>query len=565
MQSESRTCKNCAKAFTIELDDFGFYEKINVPPPTWCPECRFMRRIAFRNERNLYKNTCGLCHKDIISMYVPGSPFPVFCNPCWYSDTWDPMTYGMEVDFSKKMFPQMQALLSKVPRPALVGSNNIESPYVNYSTGLKRCYLLTGASDDEDCSYSYRVFNSKQSFDCFGLVDSELCVEDIQCFKGYQLGHSSYVENSVESLMLYDCKNLSNCIGCAGLRNKTNYILNSAVTQEEFASCRSQCGSYAYLSELKEKAQDIALQVPHRAHRVIQSLRSTGDDLNQTKNCQSCFVLRESENVKYGAFGSVLKDSMDLNFADNSELVYESSNIEQNYLKLFSLTSWFSREVSYCDLCFSAQNLFACVGIRSKQYCILNKQYTKGEYEALLSKIIEHMKASGEYGEFFPPTLSPFAYNETIAQEYFPLTKEQAVNKGYRWKDPEVRNYQITKQSADLKDHIKDIDEKILAEVIGCEHVGACSEQCTTAFKVTPAELQFYQRMNLPLPRLCPNCRHYQRLQQRNPLKLWHRVCMCKLGHLHGDQPCPNEFETSYDPDHSEIVYCEQCYQQEVV
>jgi hypothetical protein len=87
--------------------------------------------------------------------------------------------------------------------------------------------------------------------------------------------------------------------------------------------------------------------------------------------------------------------------------------------------------------------------------------------------------------------------------------------------------------------------------------------------------------MNVPLPRLCPNCRHYQRLKQRNPLKLWHRKCMCQgkygtnnlqlttynntVTHFHGDQPCPNEFETSYAPDRKEIVYCEQCYNAEVV
>ena len=37
------------------------------------------------------------------------------------------------------------------------------------------------------------------------------------------------------------------------------------------------------------------------------------------------------------------------------------------------------------------------------------------------------------------------------------------------------------------------------------------------------------------------------------------------IQHAHGTEPCPNEFETTYSPDRPEIVYCEQCYQQEVV
>jgi len=187
------------------------------------------------------------------------------------------------------------------------------------------------------------------------------------------------------------------------------------------------------------------------------------------------------------------------------------------------------------------------------------------------------------YGEFFPPELSPFAYNETIAQEYFPLTKEEAEAQGYRWRDPDTKNYTITKLPSALPDHIKDVNDSILKETIGCAHAappaGGCNHQCTTAFKIIPEELQFYRRMNLPLPRLCPNCRHYERLAQRNPLRLWHRQCMCDPStssgqatkyqntakHFHGDKPCPNEFETSYSPERPEIVYCEQCYNAEVV
>ncbi len=199
-----------------------------------------------------------------------------------------------------------------------------------------------------------------------------------------------------------------------------------------------------------------------------------------------------------------------------------------------------------------------------------------------------------KYGEFFPPELSPFCYNETVAQEYFPLTKEQALAQGYSWKDQETRNIEISIKSADLPDHIKDVKDDIVGKVIQCANAKSTEigspevnpqfSQCTSAFKIIPQELEFYRKMNLPLPRLCPNCRHYQRLKQRNPLKLWHRKCMCNgkqsevyrgrasvssnytntIEHFHKDQPCPNEFQTSYSPDRPEIVYCEKCYQAEV-
>ncbi|MCX6733088.1 MAG: hypothetical protein NTV98_06130 [Candidatus Roizmanbacteria bacterium] len=159
-----------------------------------------------------------------------------------------------------------------------------------------------------------------------------------------------------------------------------------------------------------------------------------------------------------------------------------------------------------------------------------------------------------KYGEFFPAELSPFVYNETIAQENYTKTKAEILDQGYRWKEPDTKQYKITLQPADLPDHIKDVGDDILNQVIACEHASKCNEQCMGAFKIIPSELQFYRAMNLALPRLCSNCRHYGRLHQRNPFKLWDRHCA----------KCGKEIKTSYSPDREEIIYCESCYNSEV-
>ncbi len=161
-----------------------------------------------------------------------------------------------------------------------------------------------------------------------------------------------------------------------------------------------------------------------------------------------------------------------------------------------------------------------------------------------------------KYGEFFPYDMCPFGYNETNAHDFFNLKKEEAIKMGYIWKDREKRDYKITKNSYDLPDNIFDISKDILNEVISCPNNGNQDFQCSSAYRIMPDELQFYQQKKLPLPKYCPNCRHYQRLKYHNPFKLWYRKCMNK--------GCTNEFETSYAPDRSEIIYCEKCYQQEV-
>ena len=143
-------------------------------------------------------------------------------------------------------------------------------------------------------------------------------------------------------------------------------------------------------------------------------------------------------------------------------------------------------------------------------------------------------------------------------------------------------------KTEDIPDHINDVRDSITEEIVQCAHassvpasdlqspVPSCNEQCTTAFRIIPQELDFYRKMAISIPRLCPNCRHYRRIAQRNPLKLWHRQCTCggvtssngvyknQTEHAHGSAPCPNEFETSYAPERPEIVYCEGCYNGEV-
>src|SRR3989338_8766070 len=69
MEAETKKCQNCKKDFTLESEDFNFYKKMKVPPPTWCSECRLIRRLSFLNVRTLYKRLCDLCGKSVISMY----------------------------------------------------------------------------------------------------------------------------------------------------------------------------------------------------------------------------------------------------------------------------------------------------------------------------------------------------------------------------------------------------------------------------------------------------------------------------------------------------------------
>jgi len=564
--SETKVCQNCKSNFAIEADDFSFYEKIKVPPPTFCPECRLQRRLIIRNERNFSKRDCNLCNNPVISMYTLEKFFPVYCHTCWWGDKWEPMINDKDYDFSKPLFLQFKELLNKVPRPSLRNTNGKNSDYCNYTADAKNCYLCFGSIEVEDCLYG-QPYESKYCIDTYLARESEYCYQCLDCEKLSNCSYCQECSDSYNLLYCFDCKGCHDCIGCSVLRSKGYCIFNKQYTKEEFFEQKEELlkNGHRGFDNISNEFEKVKLKNPHRFTMTLKCNVVTGNHIVSSKNSHNCFDVKRTEDSSYCIRMIDSKDSYDTNYCEYLELCCDYLGFWKVQQTKFSNTCGESSDLTYCDFCSTSSNLFACIGLRDKSYCILNRQYTKEEYEELIPKIIKHMSdmpyidSKGreyKYGEFFPSELSPFCYNETIAQEYFPLTKEQAVEQGYRWKDKEERNYNIDIYNKDIPDNITDITDDITDKIIECAHKGECNHQCTEAFKIIPEELQFYKRMNLPLLRLCPNCRHYERLAQRNPLKLWHRKCM--------KEGCSNEFETSYSPERPEIVYCEKCYQQEV-
>ena len=241
-----------------------------------------------------------------------------------------------------------------------------------------------------------------------------------------------------------------------------------------------------------------------------------------------------------------------------TELAYENHGCTRLYNCQFCHLCYDERDAIYCDSCQNCENLFGCISVKKGEYMIFNKKYKKEDYLALKEKIIEHMKKTGEYGEFFPPSISPVCYNETQGNYYMPLTKDEVLLRGWRWEENIFGTFgKETIKPEDIPDKIEEFNGDVLKAIFKCI-------DCEKNYNIVPNELTFYQREDLPLPRRCPECRYKKRFAIRLPRKLWYRECMCnKENHGH-EGKCSAEFETSYAPERSEKVYCENCYNKEV-
>lgn len=554
----AKICTNCNVSFEIPAEDLKIYEHFVMPQPTFCPLCRMQRRMSFRNERNLYKRKCDFSGKEMLSLYPPDAKYKIYDQKVWWSDSWalsgtrccsDAMSYGRDFDFTKPFFEQFENLMSEVPRINLQNRNNENSDYCNDTNDMKNSYLCFNSEFASNFYYCTTAGYGSDCVDLFWSLQVELCYECSKCMGAY---HCFWCFNCSGVSDCYFCRDLigcKNCFGCIGLRQKEYCLFNKQLSREEFEKfMRNFAFTYENVEKAKADFAKLCLTVPRRALEMSSCENSKGDYLMNCKNCVDCFDFVQSENCRYFWDGMANNSYDCFNSGLDSAFLYECVGVyRSNNLKFSDKTSA-SNDMQYCDYCFTCHDCFGCVGLRHKQYCVLNKQYSKEEYGKLVTKIVEYMKKTGEYGEFFPIKLSPFGYNDTLANWYFPLSREEALKKGYKWNDyvspqPEMSSF----VAKDLPQKIEQVGDSMCTEIIECEKDGKL-------FKIIPQELEFYRKHKLPLPHFCPDCRHEKRKRQMNPRKLWERKC----------GKCQKDIETTYSPDAPEIVYCEDCYLKEI-
>ncbi|MFH0820797.1 MAG: hypothetical protein V1908_03415 [Candidatus Peregrinibacteria bacterium] len=547
-----KKCGQCTQDFAIADEDRGFYKKINIPEPTLCPDCRHQRRMVFRNERKLYQRVCDITGKKIISAYATDAPVTVCDKDYFFSDKFDPMQYGRDFDFNRPFFEQFHELLKTVPLPSLRVERSENCDYNNDMSDCSNCYLCARTHKCRDMMYAYRGNGSSSCIDCAEAIKSELLYECVECVSCYNSKYLFFCSECSDSAFLIDCRNCMNCFMCSNLRNKQYYILNKPYSKEEYFKKMKEFdfSHYAIVQKAFGMFKTMKQKAIHQAIISVKTEDCMGDNLFESKHCRQCFGVKFSQDCAYLIDVMKYKDSMDsYSGGRDSELCYETTSVSACFNTKFCVRATYSNDIDYSFFIQSSHDCFGCIGLRQKTFCIFNKQYSELEYKALRERIIRHMQKTSEWGEFFPVTMSPFAYNETVAQEYFPLTTEEAQKRSWSWRIEEEKLSDVKKviPAAKLPDTIKEIPDEVLEWAIACEATGR-------PFKVTPQELRFYREHQLPMPHLHPDERYRRRLEFKRPHHLYSRPC----------SKCGTAIQSVYASDRPEIVYCEACYLKEV-
>ncbi len=329
MKEEIRNCQDCKQEFKIDKEDFNFYEKMQVPAPTFCPLCRVGRRMAFRNERVLYKRKSDFSGEEIFTMYSKESGVKIYEKEIWMSDKWDPMDYGQDYDFSKPFFAQFFELVKKVPFKALNVVNGVNSPYVNNMTDPKNCYLVFNSGYVEDSMYGHGVDTSKWCVDISHISKCENCYEGFNLLSCTNSTFSSQCENSFNMAFSKNCVGCQDCFGCVNLRKKSYCIFNEQYTRKDYLDKLKSfnLGSYESLQNVKKQVAEFWLKFPNKFLEGLQNTNVSGNYISHSKDVKNSFMIREGQNLRYCQYlqeGGPSKDCWDYSvWGDNSQLLYE--------------------------------------------------------------------------------------------------------------------------------------------------------------------------------------------------------------------------------------------------
>ncbi len=528
---ERKTCTVSWAEFAIYQSDLDFYKKISptfawttfdIPTPTLCPEERQRKRLAWRNERTLYRRTCDATGKKIISVYEPTWMYKVFERDIRFWDSRNGDEYAQEIDRESPFFPQLDTLIKAVPHINLFVTQQENSAYTNGAANVKNCYLCFNCDYMEDCLYTSSATFNKNCIDCLMAYHSQHCYASVN------------IHTCFDCLRAINCSSCTNCLYiaestwctdsflCTWLVQKKYYILNKKYSKEQYEEKKKELLSTYSQEELREKFMELWNKTPRPQRYGNKNENCIWNYINESNNCVSCYESNELDSCKYCYYMHTSSNCMDFDvYGDHSERLYECTMTwgQCSNNSFCRSTRNNSNNNLYSWLLLNCSNCFWCFSLKNKNYCIFNKQYTKETYESTVARLISHMQSTNERWENLPSTLCPFPYNKTFAGDFFPLNKESVEVMWYTWQEKEYPIQLPTKSkkvSAENLPDISDIDESILHKILLCQ-------ETKKPYRIIKNELSYYRKKWIQLPKLHPDVRHIHRLSLRMEMNIYIR------------------------------------------
>ncbi len=520
----TRVCDLTSEEFEISPEEIEIYKHFAMPLPTMCPEERYRILLTFCGGMRFYRRTCHLTGQTIFSHYPASTDIPVVSIDAWKDSSFNPLSFGFDFDFKKDFFEQLKTLWRAVPCPASSVRDVTEVRGVQSVYDVRDSFLVFDAHHVEQCAYSAGLWNCRRVVDCLNVYYCQNCYECIDCHNSSMLRWASHCINCEDSYFLANCSNCSECLFCTNLDGKKHYVFNQQVTPKEYRRLKEEWLfiSRSKVEEGKERFSQLLQEHPV-PHIVTDSLdQNTGNYLWCCRGAKNSFESLESNNIFNCRNLVRASHCIDgIGYGDGlTEAVQFLSvgNSAHNVMNCIDCGSNVSH-LRYCSHCEESAHLLACVGLKGKEYCIFNKQYSASEYAVKYEQIKQHLQKKQLWGSFFKLDFSPFPYNSSLAGEKMPLSRVQAKLLGFAWDEEAERDVVPSEIIAESEmapgERFGEVPEILLqldksaarCEMYICELTGK-------PFQFSVQEIAIYEHLEVALPARCFEQRHRERIMQ---------------------------------------------------
>jgi len=469
----------------------------------------YVQTICSRVPLIFYKNTEWLVSRypDVHRIAQPVKDLEFMVNIEGNINKW------LDYDFSKNFFENMGLLFNKVQLPALSIFSSENSNYGDAIGNSKNCYLSYSLFECENILYSY---NAKYSRNVFNSVLVRETSENIYyssgIIKSYAVFYSKYIVNSSDIRFSSNLQWCTECIFCDNLLNQSYCIKNKKYEKEEYEAMKKDI--------LQDKENFAKRNEEVNIHgMILWGKNNTGWFIIGSENVTDGYFCESVKNVRNAIFAGFgwwyenLRNVFNCGGGESWANIYWWisnawwSNDLNNILSMSCSNCYYTYYTMWCSYCIG------CIGLKNKSFCILNKEYNKEERFVLADKIFQQMDKDGILWEFFPWTMNPFYFNDTVASLIEDFTKADVSKTGYLRRDEEIKvdippeaDIVETKNLSSYQWFENDtwtINPEILKKVI--------KDEKGNYYRIVKMEYDFLMKYGLPLPEL-------HRLER---IKLW--------------------------------------------
>lgn len=295
---------------------------------------------------------------------------------------------------SDYFFSELKKITNSFPKEPATVLRSESCEFCNEVYDSKNMFYCFDSYKSTDSSYIFDSFMCANCLDCDYAVEAQLCYECVDPYKAFNCNYVEYCDNIRDSSYCYNCSNCNDVFGCANLKNKSFCIFNRQLTESEY---KEQIKKYRELSpqEVLHMVDEIKKKFPLTQTIGGETNENSdfGNYIHYSRNCYLSFDAAHDQDCGYLYDSFYCKTSYDLTYvANNVELTYEAIDSIGLFNCNFITHSADCQDSFYLLDCSNVKNSIGCVSLKNKEFCILNRQLTKEQYQIVSEQLLKELK-----------------------------------------------------------------------------------------------------------------------------------------------------------------------------